>query len=404
MKHVIILGDGMSDYPIPSLGGRTPLEAAYKPNMDFLARSGECGLATTIPEGMSTGSDTANLSVMGYDPARFYTGRSPLEAVSMGIDLKPDDVTFRCNLVTLSEEADYRDCTMLDYSSGEITSAEAEILIRDAARALCGEGMTLYPGISYRHCLVLSRAKTGTDCTPPHDILTRRVADYLPQGRYAEILLDMMIRSRDILRDHPVNRDRIARGLNPGSSLWLWGEGTRPALPAFFELYGLTGAVVSAVDLIKGIGICAGLRSIDVEGATGTIDTNYMGKADAAIEALRSGCDFVYVHIEAPDECGHHADIEGKVRSIELIDREIVAPILTALRDSGEDFTLMTLPDHPTPISLRTHTRDSVPFALYRSWQTPDHPATGYSEACAGETGLYVPSGVELMRRFVGKK
>lgn len=404
MKYVIVLTDGAADYPVPALGDRTPLEAAKTPHMDELAAHGACGLVKTVPDSVKPGSDTANLSVMGYDPTKCYTGRSPLEAVSMGIRLADDDVAMRCNLVTLSDTERFEDAVMVDYSAGEITTQEATALISAVAEALNADEICLYPGISYRHCLVLSHADTGTACTPPHDITGRPIAEYLPSGRYGEMLLSMMKRSREILRDHPVNVSRRARGLNAATSCWFWGEGKRPSLSPFQELYGLSGTVISAVDLIKGIGLCAGFESIDVEGATGTLDTNFEGKAEAAIDALRRGRDFVYIHLEGPDECGHHADAEGKVTAIERIDARVLGPVLAYLRGCGEPYTVMVLPDHPTPVSTMTHARDAVPFVVYRSeGACGKYAAVGYQERAAAATGLFMPDGPSLMSYFLGK-
>lgn len=401
MKYVVMLGDGMADRPVPELGGRTPLEAAVKPHMDFLAQHGTVGMARTVPEGMPPGSDTANLSVMGYDPRIYYSGRSPLEAVSMGIPLAADDVTFRCNLVNLSEEGALEDATMVDYSSDEITTAESTELIAFLNREFHTETRDLYPGISYRHCLVLRHAETGTDCTPPHDISLKPVRDCLPKGRYGEQPLDMMKRSYALLRDHPVNLARVSRGLRPANCCWFWGEGTRPALSSFEERFGVKGGVISAVDLIKGIGICAGLKSVDVPGATGNVDTNFQGKAEAAIGLLQNGCDFVYIHVEAPDECGHRHEVENKVKSIELIDREILGRLLPALQASGEDYAVLLMPDHPTPLSIRTHSGDPVPFVLYRSDRESPLHAGAYTEAFAEKTGLFIPEGHRLMEKLL---
>lgn len=404
MKYVIVLIDGAADYPVPSLGNRTPLEAAKTPHMDELAEHGECGLVKTVPDSVKPGSDTANLSVMGYDPTKCYTGRSPLEAVSMGIHLADDDVAMRCNLVTLSDTERFEDAVMVDYSAGEITTEEAAELIAAVANEIHTEDIHLYPGVSYRHCLVLSHADMGTECTPPHDITGRLVADYLPTGRYGEQLLSMMKRSREILRDHPVNAGRRLRGLNAATSCWFWGEGRRPSLRPFRELYGLSGTVISAVDLIKGIGLCAGFESVDVEGATGTLDTNYEGKAEAAVSALKRGRDFVYIHLEGPDECGHHADIEGKITAIERIDARILAPVLDYLHECGEPYAVMVLPDHPTPVSTMTHARDAVPFVRYCSEGIDmQYASSHYDERHATGTGLMIPDGPSLMRRFLGK-
>ena len=403
MKYIVILCDGMADEPLESLSGKTPLEAAKTLNMDRLAKNAEIGMVQTVPKGMSPGSDTANLSVIGYDPKKYYSGRSPLEAVSMGIDLSLTDVTYRCNTVTLSDDENYEDCTMVDYSAGEITTEESSQIIRDLNEQFHNEYLTLYPGISYRHCLVLKDAKDGAQTTPPHDILDKNIRDYLPKGQNSELLLDMMKRSREFLKDHPVNQSRIKRGLPPVSSVWFWGEGRKPNLTPFEEKYHVKGSVVSAVDLIKGIGICAGLNSIDVEGATGTVHTNFEGKAQAAIDALKNGSDFVYVHLEAPDECGHQHDIDNKVRSIELIDEKIIAPIMNAMKEAGEDFSIMVLPDHPTPLNLRTHTSDPVPFALYRSNAPQQSGVTAYNEKTAESTGVYVEQGYQLMGMLISE-
>ncbi len=366
MKYVVMLGDGMADYPIQAYGNRTPLEVADIPNMDALARGGMCGRAQTVPDGMVPGSDTANLAVMGYDPRKYYSGRSPLEAVSMGISLGEKDVSFRCNLVTLSDTERYEDATMVDYSSGEITTAESNALIAYLNERLKIENADLYPGISYRHCFVLRDGETGTLLTPPHDITGKPIANCLPKGRYGELLLDYQKKSWEILKDAPVNLERIRQGKCPANSCWFWGEGTRPALDTYQEKYGLTGGVVSAVDLIKGLGICAGLKVVHVENATGNFDTNFAGKAQAAIDLLKSS-DFVYIHVEAPDECGHHFDAEKKIYSIEQIDRQILTPLLEYLNSCGEDYALLLLPDHPTPVSLGTHVGEPVPFVLYSS-------------------------------------
>ena len=400
MKYIVILGDGMADYPIEKLGNKTPLQYANKPNIDSLARNGKVGLVKTIPEGIPPGSDAANLSVMGFNPKIYYTGRSPLEAVSMGIDLSSTDVAFRCNLVTLSEEPDYKDKTMIDYSSDEISTEEAAILINYINEHFTTEKIDFHPGISYRHCMVWKEGPIGLGLVPPHDILERKIAEYLPKGDTCLPLLNMMIKSYDLLKDHPVNKDRIARGLRPANSIWLWGEGKKPAIPAYFEKYGIQGSVISAVDLIKGIGICAKLKSIDVEGATGNIHTNFKGKAIAALNELKSGSDFVYVHIEAPDECGHRNELENKVRSIELIDEKVVGVILKGLEEY-DDYRIMVLPDHPTPLSLRTHTSEPVPFIIYQKSKASLSGVDGYDELKAKATGIYVDEGYTLMDQFI---
>ena len=417
MKYIVVLGDGMADYPIPELGNKTPLQAARKPGMDFVARNGLLGLVHTIPDNVSTGSDTANMSALGFDPMAYYTGRAPIEAVSMGISLGDSDIAYRCNLVNLSGAKKYEDKVMVDYSSDEISSAESAGLI-DAvngwmARELRGT-LRFYPGISYRHCMVWHGGGARPYCTPPHDILTRRIEGYLPTDTDgsgdARVLYGLMKGSYDFLSGHEINKDRERRGKLPANALWLWGQGRRLTLPSFGDKYGIDGAVISAVDLIKGIGISAGLRTIDVEGATGTLDTNYRGKADAAIAALDGGCGFVYIHVEAPDECGHRHETENKVKSIEYIDEHIVSVILEHYKRSGGEFSLMVLPDHATPLSLRTHTRDPVPFAIYRS--TPAGAASSgggggggasYDEAEAAKTGVDINPGYTLIDLFLQK-
>ncbi len=403
MKYVVVLGDGMADYPMQELDNKTPLQYAKKPNIDMLAQKGTVGLVKTVPEGIPPGSDAANLSVMGYNPKIYYTGRSPLEAVSMGIELLPNDVALRCNLVYLSEaEVNYADKTMIDYSSDEISTDEARILIEAVNDELKTDTINFYPGISYRHCMVWSNGKTGLGCTPPHDILERKVTEYLPKEE-SGLLLDLMKKSYEILKDHPVNQARKARGLRPANSIWLWGEGKKPALASFSEKYNKTGTMISAVDLLKGIGLCAGLQSVDVEGATGNIHTNFIGKANAAIEALDSGRDFVYVHVEAPDECGHRYEIENKVKAIEYLDRKVVAPILEGLKKHKE-YKVLVLPDHPTPLSLRTHTSEPVPFIIYDSTNEIESPAHSYDEAEAEKTGIFVEDGYKLMDLFITGK
>lgn len=403
MKYIVVLGDGMADYKLEVLGNRTPLQAANKPHIDALAKRAEVGLCRTVPEGFKPGSDVANLSVMGYDPKDCYTGRSPLEAVSIGIELQDTDVTLRCNLVTLSDEENYEDKRMLDYSAGEISTEEAKELIGFLKRHFDAEDMALYAGVSYRHCLVVHGGKTGHDLTPPHDITGKPIQNCLPQGPCGERYLSMMRRSYELLKDHPVNRARIAAGKNPANSVWFWGEGTKPALENFEKKFGLRGGVISAVDLVKGIGILAGMRIIEVEGATGNYDTNFIGKAQAALIALHSGLDFVYIHMEAPDECGHQGDIRHKIYSIEQIDKQVVAPIVQNLTEENEPFTMLVCPDHPTPISVRTHVSDPVPYLLYNSELKQGCGADRYDEDAAAKTGIFVPQGCLLMQKLLGK-
>lgn len=400
MKYVVVLGDGMADYPVPQLGGKTPLQCAKKPNIDFLARHGHVGMVKTVPEECSAGSDTANLSVMGYDPRVFYSGRSPLEAVSMGIELSETDVTFRCNLVTLSDEAAYKDRTMIDYSSDEISTSESALLIEEVNRHFKDEAISFFSGISYRHCMVWKDGPSVFSLTPPHDILEKKITDYLPAGEKAEILLHMMEKSYEFLKDHPVNKARTARGLRPANSIWLWGEGKRPSLPGFNEKYNISGSVISAVDLIKGLGICAGLNVVDVDGATGNIHTNFEGKAKAALDELESGKDFVYLHVEAPDECGHRNEVENKVTSIEYIDDKVIGALMKGL-EKFDDYKILILPDHPTPLSLRTHTKDPVPFIIYHKNRERVSGVKGYDEIQIKESSLYIDDGYTLMDYFI---
>lgn len=401
MKYIVMLGDGMADLPYEGLGNKTPLQCANKPNIDALAKNGIVGMVKTVPDGIKPGSDVANLSVMGYNPLQYYTGRSPLEAVSIGIDLAPTDIAFRCNLVNLSNEPNYADKTMVDYSSDEISTEEAAELIKAVNEAFKTSEIEFHPGISYRHCMVWHNGKQNLELTPPHDISDRKITDYLPKE---QIILDMMVKSYDILKDHPVNKAREARGLRPANSIWLWGEGTKPAIAKFADKYNLKGSMISAVDLLKGIGICAGLESIEVEGATGNITTNFEGKGQAAIDTLlKDGKDFVYIHVEAPDECGHRREVENKVKSIELIDEKIVGPLIKALEDAKEDYSILVMPDHPTPLLLKTHTSDPVPFIIYRSTDKKQSNVSSYTEEEAKKTGLFIPVGHTLMDKFLEK-
>lgn len=391
----------MADYPMEALGGKTPLEVAKKPNIDRLARGGRLGMVKTVPDGLKPGSDVANLSAMGYDPLKCYTGRSPLEAVSIGIQMDDTDVAFRCNLVTLSDDAEYAEKTMVDYSSGEITTAEAAELIRAVDEAFRTDEILFYPGISYRHCMIWHQGPVGLNLTPPHDISDRKITEYLPQN---PVILDLMKRSYEILKDHPINQDRMARGLNPANSIWLWGEGTRPGVTGFEAAYGVKASVISAVDLIKGIGLCAGMKVIEVEGATGNIDTNFKGKGEAALKTLLDGQDLVYIHVEAPDECGHHGDLEGKIQAIERIDQDIVGPLLKGLEEAGEDYSILVMPDHPTPISIKTHISDPIPYLLYCSTDVTDSGIDTYTEKTGKSTGVYVEPGYLLMQQLLKNK
>lgn len=355
----------------------------------------------TVPDGMPAGSDVANLSVIGYDPAVCYTGRSPLEAANIGIDLGDDDVALRCNLVTLSDESDYASKTMVDYCAGDIHTSDADLLIRALQAAFGGGEFDFYTGTAYRHCLVWHGGKTALGTvTPPHDISGRVVGPYLPTHPDAAPLLSLMEQSVRLLRDHPVNRERAAKGLHPATSIWLWGQGKRPQLRDFREAYGLRGAMVSAVDLLKGIGRIAHMQVCDVPGATGYLDTNFEGKRDAALEALRTGCDYAYIHVEAPDECGHRGEVENKVKAIEEIDRRILGPLLQALPALG-DFTLLVAPDHPTPLATRTHSPEPVPYLLYRSNRPQDSGVSCFSEAAARGTGRFVPQAHTLLSHML---
>lgn len=402
MKYVIFLGDGMADYPCDSLNGKTPLFVANKPNIDALCKSGEIGLVKTVDETLSPGSDVANLSVMGYDPMKYYTGRSPLEALSIGVTLKDSDVTFRANVVTLSDEENFMDKTMVDYSSGEITTEEAHQLIDYVKTHLKFENISFHGGTSYRHLMVWDGGSTNVTLTPPHDISDRKITEYLPKGDGADMILKIMEESHKILKDHPINQARVARGLNPANTLWIWGEGTKPMLDLFTDKYGISGTMISAVDLLKGIGTGAKMDVLEVPGATGNLDTNFDGKAQAAISALKDGTDFVYIHMEAPDECGHHGDLEGKIKAIELIDEKVVGPVVAYLRSTGEDFRILVTPDHPTPIALKTHVRDAIPFTIYDSRKDTGSNLS-YTEENAASTGLFIEPGYKLMERFLEK-
>ncbi|MDY3030560.1 MAG: cofactor-independent phosphoglycerate mutase [Clostridia bacterium] len=403
MKYIVILGDGMADYPVDAFGGKTVLEVADKPIMDYMSAHGELGIVKTVQDGMKPGSDVANLSVMGYDTKKCYSGRSPLEAASIGVPLKDTDVTFRCNLVTLSDEEDYSDKTMLDYSSGEITTEEAAQLIEAVAAELNTDAIKFYPGISYRHLTVWDGGSTNVELTPPHDISDRKIGDYLPKGDGAEILLDMMKRSEKILRDHPVNKKRIAEGKNPATSIWVWGEGTKPQLDNFEAKFGLKGSVISAVDLIKGIAKCAGMESIDVEGATGNCETNWDGKAQAALDALLGGSDFVYVHMEAPDEMGHQGLPDKKKLAVETIDKKVIKFLKDNLEERGIDYKMLIMPDHPTPIKLKTHVSDPVPYIIFDSTKTDGGSGLSYTEENGKKTGIYTDKGYTLMNRFLNR-
>ncbi len=399
MKYIVVLGDGMADEPIAALGGKTPLDAAVTPVMDALASKGRMGTVQNVPAGMAPGSDVANLSVLGYDPAANYSGRSPLEALSVGVQMDDGDVIFRSNIVTLTEDEPYAQKTILDHSSGEISTGDADILM-DAIRAeFNSDTFQFYTGTSYRHILVW---KGGRVCRlePPHDHLGKVIGPFLPQE---PILRDMMERSFDILNHHPLNLARAAAGKNKANSLWFWGAGTKPRVQNFYEKTGLRGAMISAVDLLKGIAVGAGMQVMEVPGATGSIDTNYEGKAQAAIDALlKGGCDFAYIHVEAPDEMGHQGRLLDKVKSIEYLDSRLIAKVKQAMEDAGEDYRMLVLPDHPTPIRIRTHTSDPVPYVLYDSTRQEKKRAR-FTEEEARNAGNFEPNGYRLLEQLIAK-
>ena len=399
MKYVVVLGDGMADYPIDELNGKTPLEAAKTPTLDALSKVSEVGLVHTIPEGMAPGSDTANLSVIGYDPKIYYTGRSPLEALSIGVDMEPTDISFRCNIVTLSEEESYEEKTIIDHSAGEITTEEAKELVEVVAKELGNELYQFYVGTSYRH-LTIWKNGTVIDLVPPHDILGKTIKEYLPKD---EVLNQMMKKSYDILSNHPVNLKRKEQGLNPANSIWFWGAGTRPALTSFEEKNHKKAAMISAVDLLKGIAVGANMTNITVEGANGGLHTNYEGKAKAAVKALEEdGFDFVYIHVEAPDEMGHQGSIERKIQAIENLDEKVIKIVKEELEKRGEDFRMLVLPDHPTPIAIRTHCSDPVPYLLYDSTDEKEN-TFAYSEKGGKESGNYIEQGHTIIDYLFSK-
>ncbi|MBQ7037931.1 MAG: cofactor-independent phosphoglycerate mutase [Clostridia bacterium] len=400
MKYIVLLCDGMADRPFEELQGKTPMQLAEKPNMDALAALSEVGMVKTVPDGMAPGSDVANLSVLGYCPKDCYTGRSPLEAANIGIELADDDIAFRCNLVTLSDAPVYEDKTMDDYCAGDIHTKEADAIIKSVQEAFGGGEFDFYTGTAYRHCLVWHKGKTklGT-LTPPHDISGKVIGEYLPNQAEAAPLYDMMRRSTELLRDHPVNVSRREKGLNPANAIWLWGYGKRPQLQKFEERFGVKGAMVSAVDLLKGIARLSEMQVCEVEGATGYLDTNFAGKMEAAFEALKTN-DLVYIHVEAPDECGHRGEPQNKVKAIEEIDRQILGPILEKMK-TLDDVSIMILPDHPTPLSIRTHSSEPVPYLLYRSNAKQDSGITCFTEETAASTGNMVSEGSDMMRKLL---
>ncbi len=400
-KFIVLLGDGMADEPIPELNGRTPLQAAHTPHLDFLAQRGKLGLVSTIPPGLPPGSDVANLSIFGYDPQKYFTGRAPLEAAAMGIKLNPDDVAFRCNLVTLRQEGGKE--FMDDFSAGHISTAEARELILELGRVLGNHTWQFYPGVSYRHLLVWRNGKKSLrlQTTPPHDIIDKEIANYLPRGEGEEEIRQLMQEARRFLSTHQLNWQRWQAGKKEANAIWLWGQGQAPALPPLTQRFHLTGSIISAVDLVKGIGFYAGLEIINVPGATGYLDTNYAGKAAYALSELAHK-DFVYVHVEAPDEASHNGNLKEKIQAIEDFDQKIVGPIWQGLQDF-KDFRLLVLPDHLTPIALRTHAIGPVPFVIFDAQDREKKPISNlaFDEFAARQTGLFIKEGHELMEKFL---
>lgn len=400
MKYVIVLGDGMADEPIEALQGKTPLEYAQKDMMDSLSKRSEIGLVRTVPKGMKPGSDTANLAVLGYDPKKYYTGRSPLEALSIGVDMEESDVAVRCNIITLSEDEDnYEDRTIIDHSAGEISTEESTQLLEAVKNVLEEDNYKFYPGTSFRHLLIWKYGKV-VDLAAPHDHLTQKAGPYLPED---DKLREMVLKSYEILKNHPVNLQRKSQGKRPGNSIWFWGPGTRPVVDSFEAKTGRKGAMISAVDLLKGIAVGAQMKNIQVEGADGSLHTNYEGKAAAAVKTLvEDGSDFAYVHVEAPDEMGHQGNLHDKIQAIEYLDARVIRPIYEGLKASGEDFRMLVLPDHPTPLRLRTHVGDPVPYMLYDSTNELEK-AWCYNEKEAGNSGNYIEDGYTLIDRLFEK-
>ena len=398
MKYIIVLGDGMADEPIAELGNKTPLEYANTPNMDQISKKSEIGLAKTIPEGMKPGSDTANLAVLGYNPEQYYTGRSPLEALSIGVNMEDGDIAIRCNIVTVSDDdLPYEEKTIIDHSSSEISTEDAEVLLNAVKAELEDDIYQYYLGTSYRHCTIWKNGNV-VDLTPPHDILGKVIGGYLPED---EMLRQMMKKSYDILNDHPLNVERARKGLNKANSIWFWGAGTKPALDSFEGKFGKKGAMISAVDLLKGIAVGASMNNIEVEGADGTLETNYEGKAQAAVKAVtEDGNDFVYIHVEAPDEMGHQGSVERKIKAIEYLDGRIIGPVFEEMKRRGEDFRMLVMPDHPTPICIRTHSSNPVPYMLYDSTKEENH-TWNYNEKEAELSGNYNDKGYTLINELL---
>jgi 2,3-bisphosphoglycerate-independent phosphoglycerate mutase len=400
MKYMVIIGDGMADRPVKDLGGKTPLQVASTPNMDRLVREGTFGKVRTIPAGFHPGSDIANLNILGYDPREFYSGRAPLEAASIGIMLKENDVAYRCNLITLKYNKDKTKAVMEDYSSGHISTGEAEELLHEISEKIGMEQITFYPGVSYRHIMVWSSGSVDIECTPPHDITGKEVADYLPVGEGEDMLRGIMLRASGILEGHPVNRERVRRGDNPANSIWLWGQGKKLLLPSFKEKYGLTGSLVSAVDLMKGIGIYAGFEILEVPGITGYLDTNYVGKAEAALKSLEK-LDIVCIHVEAPDEAGHSGNYVDKIKAIEDFDTLVVGTVLHGI-ETFDESKILLLPDHATPVAVKTHTEEPVPFVIYDSRKKKDNDNVSFDESIVERDNiLFIEEGHRLMDYFI---
>lgn len=400
MKYLVLLGDGMSDFSVAELDNKTPMEAAKKPLINYMASHGEVGMCKITPDGCKGGSDVGNLAVMGYDPRKFLTGRAPIEAAAMGIEMNDTDIAVRCNLACVSDEEDYCDKTMIDYSSDEITSAEAQQLIETLNEQLASDSIHFYAGVSYRHILIVHSGSANGTFTPPHDITGKKVADFLPKGEVGEFYLDIMKKSYEILSTHPVNQKRIAQGKRPANTCWFWGIGTKPGLSPFKEKYSRSGAVVTAVDLVRGIGALAGMQAYDVDGATGTLETNFMGKAAATLKAFDDGFDFCYLHFEAPDECGHRHEIERKVKSIEMLDT-VLEFVVAGLKARGEEYGVLIMPDHPTPVSTGSHSSANVPYAMYFSNNEKSSGVDNFCEKQAEATGNLQDPGFELLERLL---
>jgi len=404
MKYIMLVGDGMADRPLKELEGATPLEVARTPNMDLIAKEGRVGNAVTVPEGLQPASDVANMALLGYDPRKYYSGRGPLEAANMGVVLKESDVAFRCNTVTISDDK------MADYSAGHITNKEADVIIKFIDKKLGSDAIKFYPGISYRHLAVIDSDKIqlkkedllNAACTPPHDILDKPIARYLPHGAASGYLTDLMLKSKDSLLKHDVNKVRVDLGENPANMIWLWGQGIKPDMPLFKKKFNVTGSIISAVDLIKGLGKIIGLDPIDVPGATGYYDTDYLAKAKYALESLKDK-DFVFVHVEAPDEAGHNGDLREKIAAIENFDKLVVGTVLDEFKESNEDFRILVVPDHATPLSVRTHTRDPIPFAMYGKGISKDAIGS-YNEVAARKSSLFIKDGVRYRRLFLDRR